>query len=119
MILAGDHKPLVNYDALGPDAALSIPTPDHYLPLLYVLATRQALMEAQSQCCRCKSANGAARSSTQWWQASRPRYARALNNGTVSGSEYDLLFPVDLADQLEDQCDFWRPVAPAIAHDDR
>jgi 4,5-DOPA dioxygenase extradiol len=42
MILAGDHKPLVNYDALGPDAALSIPTPDHYLPLLYVLATRQA-----------------------------------------------------------------------------
>jgi 4,5-DOPA dioxygenase extradiol len=42
MILAGDHKPLVDYDALGPDAALSIPTPDHYLPLLYVLATRQA-----------------------------------------------------------------------------
>ena len=41
MIVAGDHKSLVNYDALGPDASLSIPTPDHYLPLLYVLAAGQ------------------------------------------------------------------------------
>jgi 4,5-DOPA dioxygenase extradiol len=41
MILAGDFKPLINYDSLGKDAALSIPTPDHYLPLLYVLATGQ------------------------------------------------------------------------------
>jgi 4,5-DOPA dioxygenase extradiol len=41
MILAGDTKPLINYETLGQDAALSIPTPDHYLPLLYVLATRQ------------------------------------------------------------------------------
>lgn len=41
MIVAGDHKSLVNYDTLGPDAALSIPTPDHYLPLLYVLAAGQ------------------------------------------------------------------------------
>jgi 4,5-DOPA dioxygenase extradiol len=40
-MLAGDFAPLVNYDTLGPDAALSIPTPEHYLPLLYVLATRQ------------------------------------------------------------------------------
>lgn len=36
-MLAGDFQPLVDYDTLGPDAALSIPTPDHYLPLLYVL----------------------------------------------------------------------------------
>ena len=41
MILGGDLKPLVNYETLGKDAALSIPTPDHYLPLLYVLATGQ------------------------------------------------------------------------------
>lgn len=41
MILAGDLKPLVNYEALGTDAALSIPTPDHYLPLLYVLGAGQ------------------------------------------------------------------------------
>ncbi len=41
LILAGDHKALVEYESLGRDALLSIPTPDHYLPLLYVLATRR------------------------------------------------------------------------------
>jgi 4,5-DOPA dioxygenase extradiol len=41
MILAGELKPLINYETLGTDAALSIPTPDHYLPLLYVLAAGQ------------------------------------------------------------------------------
>ncbi len=34
---AGDHEPLINYELLGKDALLSAPTPDHYLPLLYVL----------------------------------------------------------------------------------
>ena len=37
LIVAGDHAPLVDYEALGKDAVLSAPTPDHYLPLLYVL----------------------------------------------------------------------------------
>ena len=37
LMLAGDLEPLIHYERLGPDAALSIPTPDHYLPLLYVL----------------------------------------------------------------------------------
>jgi len=41
MILAGDTAPLVEYEKLGRDAMLSIPTPDHYLPMLYVLAARQ------------------------------------------------------------------------------
>lgn len=41
MMLAGEYQSLIDYESLGPDAALSIPTPDHYLPLLYVLATRQ------------------------------------------------------------------------------
>jgi 4,5-DOPA dioxygenase extradiol len=41
MIRAGETAPLIGYEKLGRDAALSIPTPDHYLPLLYVLATRQ------------------------------------------------------------------------------
>lgn len=41
MMLAGEVGPLVGYEKLGRDATLSIPTPDHYLPLLYVLATRQ------------------------------------------------------------------------------
>jgi 4,5-DOPA dioxygenase extradiol len=36
-ILAGNHKPLIDYETLGQDALLSIPTPDHYLPLLYIL----------------------------------------------------------------------------------
>jgi len=35
---AADFRPLVNYQSLGRDAMLSAPTPDHYLPLLYVLA---------------------------------------------------------------------------------
>ncbi len=42
MLLASEHHPLVDYEKLGRDALLSIPTPDHYLPLLYVIATRQA-----------------------------------------------------------------------------
>src|SRR3546814_19685587 len=37
LMLRGDHQALVDYEALGRDAELSIPTPDHYLPLLYVL----------------------------------------------------------------------------------
>jgi 4,5-DOPA dioxygenase extradiol len=43
MMLSGDVKPLIDYERLGPGAQLSIPTPDHYLPLLYVLATRQSI----------------------------------------------------------------------------
>ena len=38
LLLAGDHRPLVDYETLGRDAMLSIPTPEHYLPLLYVIA---------------------------------------------------------------------------------
>ena len=42
LILARKFAPLIDYEELGRDATLSIPTPDHYLPLLYVLATGQA-----------------------------------------------------------------------------
>ena len=42
LILRGDHAPLINYESLGQDAILSAPTPDHYLPLLYVLALQRA-----------------------------------------------------------------------------
>jgi 4,5-DOPA dioxygenase extradiol len=41
LMTAGDFEPLVNYESLGRDALMSIPTPDHYLPLLYVIGTRQ------------------------------------------------------------------------------
>src|SRR6185503_1696590 len=33
-------EPLVAYESLGRDALLSVPTPEHYLPLLYVLGAR-------------------------------------------------------------------------------
>jgi 4,5-DOPA dioxygenase extradiol len=41
LMLAGDDAPLVNHERLGRDAMLSAPTPDHYLPLLYVLGLRR------------------------------------------------------------------------------
>jgi 4,5-DOPA dioxygenase extradiol len=37
LIVAQDHTPLIDYASLGKDALLSVPTPEHYLPLLYVL----------------------------------------------------------------------------------
>jgi 4,5-DOPA dioxygenase extradiol len=41
LMLAGNFDPLISYESLGKDALLSIPTPDHYLPLLYVLGCQQ------------------------------------------------------------------------------
>ena len=41
LLLNGESSPLINYETLGRDALLSIPTPDHYLPLLYVIGARQ------------------------------------------------------------------------------
>lgn len=38
-IAEGRRRQLIDYPALGSDARLSIPTPDHYLPLLYVLGS--------------------------------------------------------------------------------
>jgi 4,5-DOPA dioxygenase extradiol len=37
-ITTRDHKALINFRDQGPEFKLSIPTPEHYLPLLYVLA---------------------------------------------------------------------------------
>ena len=41
LIAAGDHAAIVNYDQLGKTARLAIPTNEHFLPLLYVLALRE------------------------------------------------------------------------------
>jgi 4,5-DOPA dioxygenase extradiol len=41
LLLASTHDPLIAYETLGRDATLSIPTPDLYLPLLYVIAQRR------------------------------------------------------------------------------
>jgi 4,5-DOPA dioxygenase extradiol len=36
-----NYQALIDYERLGPDATLAIPTPEHYLPLLYVLGSAQ------------------------------------------------------------------------------
>jgi len=41
-LLAGDQVALVDYETLGEDALLSVPTPEHYLPLLYILGASYA-----------------------------------------------------------------------------
>jgi 4,5-DOPA dioxygenase extradiol len=37
-ILGGDHLSLINYPSMGSAFNLAIPTPEHYLPLLYTLS---------------------------------------------------------------------------------
>ena len=38
---AREHQPLIEFETFGEDGRLSIPTPEHYLPLLYVIAQQQ------------------------------------------------------------------------------
>lgn len=40
LILANDHQQLINYKSLGREVELSVPSPEHYLPLLYALALK-------------------------------------------------------------------------------
>ncbi len=40
LILAGDHAALIDYPNLGSAARLSVPTNEHYLPLLYALGAQ-------------------------------------------------------------------------------
>jgi 4,5-DOPA dioxygenase extradiol len=39
-VMARDHQALFDYASLSPGAALAVPTPEHYLPLLYVMAAQ-------------------------------------------------------------------------------
>jgi len=41
LLQAGKDAQLIDYPAIGSEAKLSVPTPDHYLPLLYVLGSRR------------------------------------------------------------------------------
>lgn len=40
LILANEHQPLTTYAQLGKEAMLAIPTPEHYLPLMYTLGLK-------------------------------------------------------------------------------
>lgn len=41
LILRNDHPALIDYEKLGQGARLSIPTPEHYLPVLYTLGLKE------------------------------------------------------------------------------
>jgi 4,5-DOPA dioxygenase extradiol len=40
LISSNDHQQLINYKKLGREIELSVPSPEHYLPLLYTLALK-------------------------------------------------------------------------------
>ena len=40
-IIEGKHQKLINYSSEGRSFELAIPTPEHYLPLLYILALKE------------------------------------------------------------------------------
>ncbi len=42
LIFDGDYKPLKNYESLGAESRLAIPTPEHYLPLMYTLGLKDS-----------------------------------------------------------------------------
>jgi len=41
LILDNNHQDLINYQTLGTEVQMAVPTPDHYLPLLYTLALKE------------------------------------------------------------------------------
>lgn len=41
MIIEGDHQSLINFDKQGREFELAVPTPEHYMPLLYTLALQE------------------------------------------------------------------------------
>lgn len=47
LILSGDHDSITHYQKLGQAARLSIPTNEHYLPLLYILSLQDTQDQVQ------------------------------------------------------------------------
>lgn len=46
-ISSGDHQALIKYEGLNPASKLAIPTPDHYYPLIYLLALQDRQEEPE------------------------------------------------------------------------
>jgi len=46
-IIKGKYRDLIDYPSLGKGAMLSIPTPEHYLPMLYVLGLKEGNEEVK------------------------------------------------------------------------
>jgi 4,5-DOPA dioxygenase extradiol len=40
-IREGNHKPLIDYHLQGKEFQLAIPTPEHYIPMIYALALQE------------------------------------------------------------------------------
>ena len=40
-LLDGNHKDLINYQKMGKTSSLAVPTPDHYLPMIYAIALQE------------------------------------------------------------------------------
>jgi len=41
LIISGNYQDLINYQSLGSEVLLSVPSSEHFLPLLYILALRE------------------------------------------------------------------------------
>lgn len=50
LIRAGDREAVACYRELGPNASLAVPTPEHFLPLLYVLGAARAEYQPRFYC---------------------------------------------------------------------
>jgi 4,5-DOPA dioxygenase extradiol len=41
LIKENNHKELINYNMLGREALMAVPTPEHYIPLIYILGLKE------------------------------------------------------------------------------
>ncbi|MEI7676563.1 MAG: 4,5-DOPA dioxygenase extradiol, partial [Bacteroidales bacterium] len=41
LMLSGNFDALVDYKSLGEEMKMAVPSPDHFLPLLYILALKE------------------------------------------------------------------------------